>query len=74
MFGLEDNQKEPFAYDIEKQIRKDEKKAKEILARLSEHENEISSILKKESNDKDLKILLEAYRAMPKVIQRIQKR
>jgi len=74
MFGLEDKQKEPFAYDIEKQFRKDEKKSKEILTRLSEHENEVAGLLRKESNDKDLKILLEGYKALPKVIQKIQKR
>jgi len=74
MFGLEEKQKEPFAYDIEKQIRKDEKKAKEILARLSENENEIEGLLRKESNDKDLKILLDAYKKAPGVIKKIQKK
>lgn len=74
MFGLETNQKEPFSYDIEKQIRKDKKKAEEILNRLSKNENEIAKILKTECNDKNLTILLDGYKAAPKVIQRIQKR
>lgn len=74
MFGLEDNQKEPFAYDIEKQIRKDAKNTKEILTRLSDNHNEIAKILKTESNDQDLAILLEAYKRAPIVVNRIQKR
>ena len=73
MFGLEQNQKEPFAYDIEKQLRTDAKKSKELLKRLADHEQEITTLLKKESKDSNLKILLEGYKAIPKVIKRIQK-
>ena len=76
MFGLEEKQKEPFLYDLEKKIRKDPKNAKQMLERISQHEHEIKEILRKGDNKKefdDLKTLLEGYEALTIVIKRIQK-
>jgi uncharacterized protein YjgD (DUF1641 family) len=76
MFGLEDKQKEPFIYDIEKEIRNKPERKKEILDRIAKHEQEIKEILRKGGNEKefkDLKMLLEGYEALKKVIGRIKK-
>jgi|GEM_PF-1893830 transcription termination factor NusB len=76
MFGLEDKQKQPFQYDIEKEIKNKPEKAKEILKKIEEHETEIKEILRKGENSKEfdeLKKLLEGYESLKVVIGRIQK-
>ena len=76
MFGLEDKQKEPFQYDIEKEIKNKPERAKEILTRITEHEKEIQDVLRSGEDKKefdDLKKLLEGYEALKVVIERIHK-
>lgn len=77
MYGLEQNQKEPFTYDLEKEIKNNPKRKKEILDRIQNHENEIKTLLRegnKSKEFKDLETLVHGYGALKKVLNRMDKK
>ena len=52
MFGLEESKKKPFEFDLEKDIKKHPKKAKELIEHAQENIQEIKSILLKGEKSK----------------------
>ena len=73
MFGLEKKDKKPFEFDLEKEVRKDDKRKKEILDQIEKRTQELKGALREgrasENFDK-CGIFLQGYAALSKVINR----
>jgi hypothetical protein len=72
MYGLEKGKEEIFKYDLEADLKKDSKKAKETIADIEHKIHECKDAIKKGNTPKDidnLTILLNGYTAAKKVLQ-----
>jgi len=76
MFGLEQQPKEPFQFDLETDIKTDPAKAKEILKSVDERMARLKQKLREgaETDDFDeFGVLLHGYTALQRIIGRILK-
>ena len=73
MYGLE-KEKKPFQFDLEVELKKDGKKAKETLDKVEHRINEVKNEIRKGHKSKeldDMGILLQGYNALKKVLQKV---
>ena len=77
MFDLEKKPEEPFAFDLEADMKKDPKKAKALLEQIQERMNELKNMLRAgaETDDfDDYGVLLHGYAALERVLKRIMRK
>lgn len=76
MFGLEQQPKsEKFAFDLEKEVRDNPHRSKEILSMVEARIVEIKKHLREGANEKDfdkLGVLLHGYAALQKVLKKVK--
>lgn len=75
MFGLEKKPGEKFAFDLEKEIKQNPHRGKEILEKVEKRIQEIKKTLRDGANEKDfdqLGILLHGYAALQKVLRKVK--
>ena len=73
MYGLGKEAKEKFAFDLEKELKTNPNRAKEILTKADERIHEIKNLLREGLNEKDfdqLGILLHGYTSLQKVLKK----
>lgn len=74
MFGLEKKPKGPFEFDLEQDLKKNPKMAKELMKTIEQKIGELKNLLRQgaETDDfDDYGVLLHAYAALQRVIKRI---
>lgn len=74
MFGLEKKDKPLFEFDLEKELKKEPGKAKELLKKTETALQEIKSMLRKGAENEDFENygrLLHGYAALQRVLTRI---
>lgn len=74
MFGLEKQPGEKFAFDLEKEIKGNPSRGKEILDSVEQKIQEIKQVLRTGASEKDfdrLGILLHGYVSMQKVLKKV---
>ena len=74
MFGLEKNDKPLFKFDLEKELRSEPGKAKELIKKTDETIQEIKAKLRQGTNSEDFENygkLLHGYAALQRVLTRI---
>lgn len=77
MYGLEKNPKKTFEFDLEKDLKKDPSKVKELLKGTESKIHEIKSQLREGSKGAELDnlgVLLHGYTALQKVLNRLTKK
>lgn len=75
MFGLEKKPGETFAFDLEKEIKENPSRSKEILDKVEKRIHEIKKNLREGADEKDfdhLGILLHGYAALQKVLRKVK--
>ena len=75
MFGLEKKPGEKFAFDLEKEIKENQSRGKEILDKVEKRIQEIKKILREGADEKDfdeLGILLHGYASLQKVLRKVK--
>lgn len=75
MFGLEDKGKknQAFEFDLEKELKKDDKRKKEVLDQIDQRTQELKGALREgraSENFDQCGVLLQGYAALGKVINR----
>ena len=73
MFGLEKKGNKPFEFDLEKELKKDEKRKKEVLDQIEKRTLELKEALREgraSENFDQCGVLLQGYAALGKVINR----
>lgn len=76
MYGLEKKPNERFSFDLEKELKENPSRGKEILSKVEEKIQEIKTILREGTNEKDfdrLGILLQGYASLQKVLKKVTK-
>ena len=76
MYGLEKEPEGKFSFNLEKEIKENPARAKEILKKVEEVIHEIKDTLRKGANEKefdDLEILLQGYVSLQKILKKISK-
>ena len=76
MYGLEKKPKERADFELEKQIKGNPAKAKDLIEKAEQRTQEIKKLLREGSNEKDfdrLGILLHGYVALQKVLKKVAK-
>jgi hypothetical protein len=77
MFGLEDKKKKTFAFDLENDLKKNDKKAKEFFDQVDGNISEIKKSLRtgeKSADFENLGTILHGYTALQKVLKRATKK
>ncbi len=77
MYGLEDSKKKPFVFDLENDLKKNPKRAKEVFDLIDANINEIKASLRKGESSADfthLGVILQGYTALQKVLKRAIKK
>jgi hypothetical protein len=77
MFGLEKTPKAPFEFDLEKELRTDPTKIRDLLKKANDRIQEIKTLLRSGADSKefdDLGVLLHGYTALQRVLNRINKK
>jgi hypothetical protein len=77
MYGLEKNKRQLFEFDLEKDLKNNPSKKKEILKQIETRIQEIKNTLRSGSGSEDydkLGVLLHGYAALQKVITKIAKK
>ncbi len=75
MFGLEKKPGEKFAFDLEKEIKENPHRGKEILETVEKRIQEMKKHLREGANEKDFDqfgILLHGYAALQKVLRKVK--
>lgn len=75
MYGLEKQPNQKFDFDLEKDLKKNPKRSKEITEGAEQHVQELKKMLREGHNEKDfeeLGVLLHAYSALKKVIGKVK--
>jgi hypothetical protein len=75
MFGLEKEPPKKFDFDLEKEIKANPQRGKEILAQVEKRIGEIKHSLREGANEKDfdqLGILLHGYASLQKVLKKVK--
>jgi len=76
MYGLEKEPGGKFSFDLEKEIKENPERGKEILKKVEEVIHEIKDTLRKGANEKefdDIEILLQGYVSLQKVLKKAAK-
>lgn len=76
MFGMEKKPNEPFAFDLEEDLKKDPKLAKQMMKEIDERMTELKNLLRQgaETDDfDDYGVLLHGYAALKKVLSKALK-
>lgn len=76
MFDLEKKPEEPFAFDLEADMKRDPKKAKAMLDDIQERMNELKNMLRAGAETDDFDeygVMLHGYAAFERVLKRILK-
>ena len=76
MFGMEKKTKKPFEFDLEKDMKKDAKKKKEVFDHIQESTNQLKTALREGSASENFDqcgLLLQAYAATQKVLNKASK-
>ncbi len=74
MFGLEKKEKGLFEFDLEKELKADARKLKDLMKQVTERIQGVKSALREGSQSKEfdnLGVLLNAYTALLRVLTRI---
>lgn len=74
MYGLEKKTKAAFEFDLEKDLKSDPSKTRQILKMVDERVQEIKGLLRKGAESKDFDnygVLLHGYTALQRVLNRI---
>ncbi|MDN3505974.1 MAG: DUF5398 family protein [Simkaniaceae bacterium] len=74
MFGMEKKPNEPFAFDLEEDMKKDPTKAKALLKEVDERTNELKNLLRQGAETEDFDdygVLLHGYAALQKVLKKV---
>ena len=78
MFGLENKKpEEPFQFDLEEDLKKDPKKAAELLKVVEERTGKLKNLLREGAENEDFDdygVLLHGYAALEKVLKKISKK
>ncbi len=75
MYGLEKKAKATFEFDLEKDLKSDPNKARQILKTVDERVVEIKGLLRQGAQSKDFDnygVLLHGYTALQRVLKRIE--
>lgn len=75
MFGLEKQPGEKFAFDLEKEIKENPTRSKEIMEKTEKRIHDIKTMLREGAHEKDfddLGILLHGYAALQKVLRKVK--
>ncbi len=76
MYGLKDEQREKFAFELEKRIKNEPNHLKELLDKAEKRMAEIKQHLREGANEKDfdrLGVLLHGYASLQKVLKKASK-
>lgn len=76
MYGIKDEQKEKFAFELEKRIKNEPQHLKELLNKAEKRMTEIKKHLREGANEKDfdrLGVLLHGYASLQKVLKKAAK-
>lgn len=77
MYGLEKQPKAPFEFDLEKELKTDPTKARQLLKDTEERIQEIKGLLRQGAGSEDFDsygVLLHGYAALQRVLNRIVKK
>jgi transcription termination factor NusB len=77
MYGLENKKKKSFVFDLENDLKKNPKNAKEVFDKVDANINEIKTSLRKGEKSADfenLGVVLQGYTALQKVLKRATKK
>ena len=77
MFGLEKKGRELFEFDLEKELKANPSKIKELLKTVEDRIHEIKGVLRQGAQSEDfdkLGVLLHGYAALQRVLNRIAKK
>ncbi len=77
MYGLEDKKKKLFVFDLENDLKKNPKNAKEVFDKIDASISEIKTSLRKGEKSADfenLGVVLQGYTALQKVLKRAIKK
>ena len=75
MFGLESKPGEKFTFDLEKEIKTQPHRGKEILEKVEKRLKDLKKHLREGANEKDfdqLGLLLHGYAALQKVLRKVK--
>ena len=76
MYGLEKQPSERFSFDLEKELKENPSRGKEILSNVEEKIHEIKTLLREGTSEKDfdrLGLLLHGYASLQKVLKKVTK-
>lgn len=74
MFGMEKKPRQPFAFDLEEDLRKDPAKAKAMLKEIEQRMGELKNLLRQGADTEDFDdygVLLHGYAALQKVLKKV---
>jgi Family of unknown function (DUF5398) len=74
MFGMEKKPNEPFAFDLEEDMKKDPAIAKALVKEVEERTNELKNLLRQGAETEDFDdygVLLHGYSALQKVLKKV---
>lgn len=74
MYGLKKEPKEPFQFDLEADLKKDPKQAKEMLKSIEERIGKLKTLLRQGAENEDFDeygVLLHGYAALKKTLEKI---
>lgn len=77
MYGLEKKQKALFEFDLERELKEDSSKKKELISAVESNIQEIKDHLRKGASSADFEdygVLLHGYTALQKVVNKISKK
>ncbi len=77
MYGLEKKPSGPFEFDLEMDLKKDPKKAKELSQSVEEQIGKLKTLLRQGAENEDFDdygVLLHGYAALQRVLKRVTKK
>jgi len=77
MYGLKEEPKQPFQFDLEADLKKDPKQAKEMMKNIEERIGTLKNLLRQGAENEDFDeygVLLHGYAALEKVLKKALKK
>jgi hypothetical protein len=77
MYGMEKQPRDRFEFDLEKEIKENPSRGKEILAKVEKRIQEMKKTLREGQSEKDFDrfgVLLNGYMALQKVLRKLEKK
>lgn len=74
MFGMEQKPNQPFAFDLEEDLKKDPAKAKEMMKEVETRIGDLKNLLRQGAETEDFDeygVLLHGYAALQRVLKRV---